>query len=252
MNEKLPRLLTAQEVLGELRSISSAVNDAALSKLAQNSGVAIFPVGKDPHASTAQGTLPAFSAADSPLENITPQKSKKNWRDTLLYMGLGLFLCAVVVYSISLCLPSKENTSFFGFSFFRVVSGSMNSELPAGSAIITYRIKPENLKIGDNITYTLKRGAQDTTYITHKIIDILYDDDGIAFKTMGIENMVSDSELVRPEQVVGKVIFCSRLLGLNPVFFAVAIPVLLFGICLFFVFVFIFLRERKVRGKARL
>ncbi len=102
--------------------------------------------------------------------------------------------------------------SIAGFSAFTVLSSSMESEIPKGSLVITKRIDPNELKVGDDITYM----NSPTTTITHRIVDVIeeYDEFGDrAFKTKGIMNDSPDKLPVPAANVVGKVIFHNYELG---------------------------------------
>lgn len=128
----------------------------------------------------------------------------------------------IIFYSILICIILgafliKSNsggrpTSFAGYSMFTVLTGSMQSEIPKGSLVITKNVDPETLKIGDDITYM----ANSTTTITHRIITIVekYQETGKrAFETQGIMNSKPDKNLVPASNVVGKVVFHSKFLG---------------------------------------
>jgi len=102
--------------------------------------------------------------------------------------------------------------SCFGYSFFTVLSQSMQSEIPKGSLIVVKQIDPQSLRIGDNITFKRDR----TTTVTHKIVVIHenYNDSGArGFVTMGIHNTVPDTEIVYADNIIGVVSLCIPVLG---------------------------------------
>lgn len=85
-----------------------------------------------------------------------------------------------------------DHPSFFGYSYFKVVSNSMAPTIKKGDFIIVKEF-PE-YKVKDIITY-----KKDKSFITHRIIKI---DDYLY--TQGDYNNVGD-EKIKKDQVVGKV-----------------------------------------------
>jgi len=126
----------------------------------------------------------------------------------LFYLGLIIiFLLAVVIRA-----ESGNRDNLFGFSFFTVLSGSMQDELPKGSLIVVRETDPQSLKVGDNITFM--HGTN--TAITHKITQIQenhYGDGIRGFTTKGTNNMFPDPEIVSAADIIGAVTFSIPLLG---------------------------------------
>jgi signal peptidase len=92
--------------------------------------------------------------------------------------------------------------SIFGYSGFTVLSGSMQSEIPESALVLTKKIDPNNINIGDDITFIRK----DDTTVTHRVINIYenYQDSGQrAFQTKGIENSNPDQEVVYSDNIIG-------------------------------------------------
>ena len=131
------------------------------------------------------------------------------WGDILYYLGLVALVFAVFLFRGAGDGPPVR---VLGFSAMRVLTTSMGDEIPQGALIITYETPPEDLKIGDDITYL----AGETTTVTHRIVGISEDYMGSgqpAFTTQGVANSSPDSRPVPAQNVVGKVIFCSLFLG---------------------------------------
>lgn len=107
---------------------------------------------------------------------------------------------------------SGEPISIAGYSFFTVLTGSMESEIPQGSLVISKKVDEKNLKVGDDITFK----ANQNTIITHRIITIIedYQNTGMrAFETQGVMNEKPDKNLVKEANVIGKVVYHNKLLG---------------------------------------
>ena len=124
-------------------------------------------------------------------------------------------LLATVVLAVFLSVNSAESNAprnLLGFSAMRVVSPSMQSEIPQGSLVITQYTLPALLKVGDVITYFRLDGST----ITHRIITIYEDHEGSGqrgFETMGIENGKPDPQIVSADNVIGKVIWSNLVIG---------------------------------------
>ncbi len=139
------------------------------------------------------------------------EKEEKSYKGCIGEIVFYLFLIAAV-FGIFTLKGNGAPNSIAGFSAFTVLSSSMESEIPKGSLVITKRIDPNELKVGDDITYM----NSPTTTITHRIVDVIeeYDEFGDrAFKTKGIMNDSPDKLPVPAANVVGKVIFHNYELG---------------------------------------
>ncbi|MCL2030483.1 MAG: signal peptidase I [Oscillospiraceae bacterium] len=93
-----------------------------------------------------------------------------------------------------------------GYSYFTVLTSSMQDEIPRDSFILVKQTDPRDIRAGDNITYTRDAGAP----VTHKVVGI-YEDYLAAgargFRTQGTNSEIPDKDVVPEANVVGKVIF---------------------------------------------
>jgi signal peptidase len=99
-----------------------------------------------------------------------------------------------------------------GYIPMTVLTRSMQSTYPQNSFILAKETDPNDLNIGDDITFL----KQNNTTITHRIVGIAENYEGThkrAFETKGTDNQRKDDEMVYADNVVGKVIFHSLLLG---------------------------------------
>ncbi|MDR0862325.1 MAG: signal peptidase I [Oscillospiraceae bacterium] len=89
-----------------------------------------------------------------------------------------------------------------GYSFYTVLTKSMQSEIPQGSLVISERVDPNTIQLGDDVTYL----REDNSTITHRVVGIIenYEDTGErGFTTQGIENEMPDLKTVFSANVVG-------------------------------------------------
>ena len=126
----------------------------------------------------------------------------------LFYIAL---VCAVVVVSMTTPQGGRPRV-MFGYSMFIVMTGSMQSQIPQESFVLTKHVDPGAIRVGDDITYM----RSDQTTVTHQVVSIIedYQQSGMrGFQTKGIENPGPDPEIVYADNVVGEVVFHSAGLG---------------------------------------
>lgn len=96
---------------------------------------------------------------------------------------------------------------------FSVASSSMAPDYQVGDVLIVKITEPEDIKVGDSVTYYGKVGSFANKVITHQVIKIDKDVDGnTIFHTKGISNLVEDP-IVYEEQIYGVVQFKSEILS---------------------------------------
>ena len=96
---------------------------------------------------------------------------------------------------------------------FSVASSSMAPDYQVGDVLIVKITEPEDIKVGDSVTYYGKVGSFANKVITHQVIKIDKDVDGNRiFHTKGISNLVEDP-IVYEEQIYGVVQFKSEILS---------------------------------------
>lgn len=121
-----------------------------------------------------------------------------------LIAGIGLAAFSLI--------NSRQNrdVNVLGYRMFIVLSGSMNPEFDTGSVVFVRDINPENIEVGDILTFKGESRTANTT--THRVVDI-HDDDGLNFTTRGDANEINDPNRLYPENVVGKVTLSVPYLG---------------------------------------
>lgn len=102
------------------------------------------------------------------------------------YCVFGLIIC-LSLFVMTLRFLG-ETPSIFGYSFYFVLTESMEPEIMSGDMILGRQVDPDHLQIGDVITYQGDTGSFRDKIITHKIVEI---DDGI-FTTKGVANDIPD------------------------------------------------------------
>lgn len=121
----------------------------------------------------------------------------------------------VLLFLLVVCLQrfSNNKISFFNYRLFSVASGSMAPKYEIGDILISKQVEPEDVKVGDTISYLGEKGTFKDMVITHQVVEIDKDADGnLIFHTKGLTNLVEDP-LVYERQLYGVVIHKSVVLS---------------------------------------
>jgi signal peptidase len=119
-------------------------------------------------------------------------------------VALALLVVAVVAIALAANLAPQA-----GARLLAIRTGSMEPSMPVGSLIVATAVDPDALVIGDVVSVSLDGGAT----LTHRISNIVEQDDSRMFELKGDANALHDPVLVVPVQVVGRVDVAIPLLG---------------------------------------
>ena len=125
------------------------------------------------------------------------EESPVSWIITSI-LSIGIIWFAVGVFPI---YPSV------------IATGSMEPMIKPGDVILVKKVVDmegiNNLKIDDVIQF-----KRDSILITHRIMDVRNDDEeGLGFRTKGDNNSSADSEIVKPEDVKGTIVYTVPKIG---------------------------------------
>ena len=169
---------------------------------------------------------------------ISKNIKRKQKIQKILFILLYILLIPTILFSLFLIIielgNSKEGPSFFNIELYTVISESMSPRLNINDIVIVKKgYEIESYKKGNIITFI--RGNE---VITHRIERVISADMRPAFITKGDNNKVEDEDLVKYEDIIGKVVLTMPKVGAlvnllkNKLFF-VSILCLLFGIMYF-------------------
>lgn len=169
---------------------------------------------------------------------ISKNIKRKQKINRILFILLYILLIPTILFSLFLIIielgNSKEGPSFFNIELYTVISESMSPRLNINDIVIVKKgYEIESYKKGNIITF-----IRDNEVITHRIDRVISADMRPAFITKGDNNKVEDEELVKYENIIGKVVLTMPKVGAlvnllkNKLFF-VSILCLLFGIMYF-------------------
>ncbi|NLH01668.1 MAG: signal peptidase I [Clostridiales bacterium] len=123
---------------------------------------------------------------------------KKAWNIIAWILVACIVLMAVLLAGVRL----------IGLTPYAVLSGSMEPEYHVGALIYVKKVRPEEIRVGDVITFVLNK---DLTVVTHRVekTDLAKH----CFITKGDANEAPDGTPVLFENLVGKAVFTIPYLG---------------------------------------
>ena len=186
----------------------------------------------------------AAEVTEAPAEakEETPVKEEKTAKDrafTVLGVILCLILAPILIANITMIVKSYTDSdkvpSFGGYCPFIVLTDSMVPTINGGDLVIDKVVTDAaEIQKGDIISF-FDPASRSQSIVTHRVIEITKDENGIAFRTQGDANNTEDDDLIPAKNVVG--IYSFKLSGVgNVVMFmqsttglvvCIALPILL-------------------------
>lgn len=118
----------------------------------------------------------------------------------------------LIVLVIGIQRLFNNQISIGNYRMFTVVTGSMMPEYEVYDVIIVKEKKPEDIQVGDDLTYLGKVGDYKDKVITHRVQKIRQENGTRYFTTQGIANNAPDPE-VREDQSYGIVVYRPTVLS---------------------------------------
>jgi len=137
-----------------------------------------------------------------------PKKQKLHQK--LISGGVTLLLIVAVCLCLFIVVQvlSHGHASLGGYSFFKVITGSMEPELSVGDLILTEKTEASDIEANDIISFYSQSPVMIGNIITHRVVEKLVDEDGtVRLLTKGDANLSMDSYAVTDENLIGKVIW---------------------------------------------
>lgn len=160
---------------------------------------------------------------------------KKFFSGLINFLSIVMILFSVVVLLNVVMTKSGEIPNVAGFSMLRVLTGSMEPEIPTDSIIVVRRTEPEEVQVGDVISFYSSDPSLGGAVNTHRVLEIKEENGLLVYTTKGDANHITDNYPPNEKDLIGVVIFSSALLGAfirllsNPVIFLplVLLPLLI-------------------------
>lgn len=159
-----------------------------------------------------QSTIIDKTLIQNPLTKAVPIKKKENRIESFVFYAIIAF--TLIIFSSVLTGADKNGTprNIGGYAPMTVLTKSMQSVYPKDSFLLVKVTDPKSLQVGDDITFM----KENHSTITHRIISIEENYQGTGqrgFETKGVENPKADEEIVRADNVIGKVTYSSHTIG---------------------------------------
>lgn len=150
--------------------------------------------------------------AKEKTSEMTDNKERKDRFKVLriiknIILGTLIAFLTLVLITSFIAKVKGSSPSIFGFSLYRVSSGSMEPELQISDVILVQGCDGNDVKEEDIVTYLATSGEMKGKLITHRVIKAPYQENGEYYIiTKGDANKVSDDP-VKTSQIEGKMLF---------------------------------------------
>ena len=148
----------------------------------------------------------------------TEVKSNMTFRDILklistiiswtVFVLLLIVAALLLYYFVATRIYASKGSGYEPkFSLYTIISGSMTPNINVYDVVVDVRVdNPEDIEIGDVITFYSDDPQVGGGTITHRVISIVKDENGkYSYQTKGDYNLIEDDSLVEFSDIVGKV-----------------------------------------------
>ena len=148
----------------------------------------------------------------------TEVKSNMTFRDILklistiiswtVFVLLLIVAALLLYYFVATRIYASKGSGYEPkFGLYTITSGSMTPNINVYDVVVDIRVdNPEDIEIGDVITFYSDDPQVGGGTITHRVISIVKDENGeYSYQTKGDYNLIEDESLVEFEDIVGKV-----------------------------------------------
>ena len=135
------------------------------------------------------------------------KKIKKVFFYIINTLSVIIIALAVIVLLIVVLTKSGEAPNVFGYSVFRVLTGSMEPAIETDSLILVRRIAPSELKKDDIISFYSQDPSHGGAVNTHRVVSVEQDGELWYYTTKGDSKQIAEKYIVTSKYLIGKVIF---------------------------------------------
>lgn len=144
---------------------------------------------------------------EAPGEEQSGGRSKKSLKSYIVSMtvlALSVLICVIVTVQTLV----NGYVNIFGYSVFRVVTGSMEPTIPIGAVLLSRETGVDDVEVGDIICFRSRESSHYGSIVTHRVVSISEDENGKKYlESRGDANYSSDPYFVQEENLIGKVIW---------------------------------------------
>ncbi|MBQ6547183.1 MAG: signal peptidase I [Bacilli bacterium] len=122
-----------------------------------------------------------------------------------IFIVLVLIICVLIFYIVRVnMLANNDRLGTVRINIYTILTQSMYPTIKAGDVVVTYREDNNRYNTGDVITFISQNNAGMT--ITHRVKEVISLNDEYSYRTKGDNNNTADSEIIKGDNVVGRVI----------------------------------------------
>lgn len=164
---------------------------------------------------------------------------------SVLIYALYIIIIPIIIYDMFLIAQTIINPNktpdFFGYKTFSIVTGSMEPTIKINDIIIVKKEDKKNIRKNDIITFKIENEI-----ITHRVIDIAYDNGTLIYTTKGDKNDVTDIERVQFEQIEGK--YVTKITKIGKIF-TILKNKYIFSLILILLIIFYIIQRKTIQRK---
>ena len=131
-----------------------------------------------------------------------PKKKRKPIIFSIIFNLIPVLMIIAAVFVVD--RMNNRVTFVFDHAVIIIATGSMEPAIPAPSCILITRAEPEDIEVGDIITFYSDDPAIAGSMNTHRVLSVIRSIDGIEYQTKGDYNPLPDTYHARAERLVGK------------------------------------------------
>lgn len=154
-----------------------------------------------------------------------------------------VLICAIsyLISSYNVYKGEEVIPNILGMYGFTISTGSMEPIINAGDYLVAKKVKSDDIKVGDIITF-----VEENIIITHRVSGIINNQyEEIMFITKGDGNNVEDDISIMSENIVGKYVFKIPMLGYVLDYFKYMNPMIKVGILLLMYLIYLNIGKEK-------
>lgn len=136
-------------------------------------------------------------------------------KNIIIWIITAISVAVMIFTIVSTSFVNRNDRNIFGYKFFIVLSDSMSAtDFSAGDMVVSKKVDPTTLKVGDIITFQSENSDNYGEIITHKIRSVTKDAEGKpGFITYGTTTDTDDETIVSASLVLGQYKFHIAKLG---------------------------------------
>ena len=148
------------------------------------------------------------AAAEEPGVRTAAAKPERSlWGYLRIGLTWGFVALVAGLGAVTLVVPAAA-----GATPLAVLTPSMEPTLPVGTLVVVKPTPPQEIRLGDVITYQIKPG--EPAVVTHRVVEVRSISTGaVEFLTKGDNNDAADGTVVTAPQLKGKVWYSVPLAG---------------------------------------